>query len=128
MQVNKGIFQLPVKVIARALHNSEEPLTTTNTQKEPKSNTWIIWGFSESNRFPETPNEAMETCFEDIERKANKPPVLSHSTTRAKGLNPAIIHTCNEELFGESTAVKGGDFLLQDHNKYPENTEKEHGL
>lgn len=70
----------------------------------------------------------METCFKDLERKANKPPVLSHFTTRAKGPNPAIIHTCNEEFFGESTAVKGGDFLLQDHNKYPENTEKEHGL
>lgn len=67
----------------------------------------------------------METCFEDLEIKTTTKSVLSHSTTRAKRLNPIIIHTCNEEFFGESTAVKGGNFLLQDYNKYPENTEME---
>lgn len=41
---------------------------------------------------------------------------------------PQIVRTGNEELFGESAAVKGGDFLLQDHNKDPENTEMERPL
>lgn len=68
----------------------------------------------------------METCFKFLEIKTKpKKSVLSLSTTRAKRLNPIIIHTCNEEFFGESTAVKGGNFLLQDYNKYPENTEME---
>lgn len=38
---------------------------------------------------------------------------------------PTIVRTGHEEFFGESAAVKGGDFLLQDHNEDPENTEME---
>lgn len=41
---------------------------------------------------------------------------------------PQIVRTGNEEFFGEGAAVKGGNFLLQDHNEDPENTEMEQPL
>lgn len=41
---------------------------------------------------------------------------------------PSIIRTCHKEFFSESAAVKGGDFLLQDYDEYPENKEMERVL
>jgi len=68
----------------------------------------------------------MDTCFEDLEIKIIKQKNLFDLTPPLEQrLNPIIIHTCDEEFFGESTAVKGGNFLLQDYDKYPENTEME---
>lgn len=65
----------------------------------------------------------METCFKDLEikKQTNKKICFVH-------LEPKIVRTGNEEFFGESAAVKGGDFLLQDHNEDPENTEMESPL
>lgn len=64
----------------------------------------------------------IETCFEDLEiKKQTKRCVLSTS-------EPKIVRTGDEELFGESAAVKGSNLLLQDHNQDPANTEMERPL
>lgn len=79
-------------------------------------------GFFFLSKFSWSSKLLFETCLEDLEiKKQRKRSVLSTS-------EPKIVRTGNEEFFGESAAVKGGNFLLQDHNEDPENTEMEHPL